>query len=417
MAVQQQANEVGLKRKRRSWRLIVGRVFFFVLPLLIIIVGASVLGVMIWKKPEIEKAVTEIKAVPVLVANPLQEEFSLNVFTQGEVRPRIEIDVVPQVGGKIEYISKNFLEGGAFIKNEVLIRIETADYHLRVVQAEATVAQAQQGLLREQAEAQIAARDWQELGSGDASALTLRKPQMAQAEASLAAANASLADAKLQLARTEIRAPFAGRVRSKAADVGQFVTPGARLARIFSTEVVDVRLPFTDAELAKLDLPLAFVESDNNPGPEVKLSAIVAGKPRSWQGRITRTDSAIDPTTRLMFAFVEVLEPYGAGSDNGMPLVVGLFVKAEVDGQVLHDAMSIPRSALRGNNNVFLADGDELRIVSVEVALSDRDKAIITAGLSVDDKVITSPVRGAHDGMIIATVSRNDAVEITASGE
>ncbi|MCF6292503.1 MAG: efflux RND transporter periplasmic adaptor subunit [Robiginitomaculum sp.] len=417
MTVQQQANEVGIKRKPKDKKLIVGRVIFFLLPLIILVMGIVVLVIMSALKPELEKTVTEIKAVPVLVTSPSQEEVRLNVFTQGEVSPRVEIDVVPQVGGKIEYISKNFLEGGAFSKNEVLIRIETADYDLRVVQAEATVAQAKQGLLREQAEAQIAARDWEELGSGEASALTLRKPQMAQAEASLAAANASLADAKLQLARTAIRAPFAGRVRSKAADVGQFVTPGARLARIFSTEVVDVRLPFSDAELAKLNLPMAFVESENNRGPEVKLSAIVAGKPRTWQGRITRTDSAIDPTTRLMFAFVEVLEPYGAGADDGMPLVVGLFVQAEVEGQVLPDAMLIPRSALRGNNDVFLADGDELRIVSVEVASSNRNNAIITSGLSIDDKVITSPVRGAHDGMIIATVARNDVLEITASGE
>jgi len=417
MSMQQQGSEIGMERKPKDKKLIVGRVIFFLLPLVILVMGIVVLVIMSALKPELEKTVTKIKAVPVLVVNPSQEEVRLNVFTQGEVSPRVEIDVVPQVGGKIEYISKNFLEGGAFSKNEVLIRIETADYDLRVVQAEATVAQAKQGLLREQAEAQIAARDWEELGSGDASALTLRKPQMAQAEASLAAANASLADAKLQLGRTAIRAPFAGRVRSKAADVGQYVTPGARLARIFSTEVVDVRLPFTDAELAKLNLPLAFVEHENHRGPEVKLSAIVAGKPRVWHGRVTRTDSAIDATTRLMFAFVEVLDPYGSGADGEMPLVVGLFVQAEVEGQVLPGAMLIPRSALRGNNDVFLADGDELRIVSVEVASSDRNNAIITSGLSVDDKVITSPVRGAHDGMIIETVSRINAAKTTVVGE
>ncbi len=400
-------------RKKRT----IGRVIFFFMPVIILLAGVGGFVALGLKSPKAEKEDNEIKAVPVLVTSPSSEQVNLRVLTQGEVKARTEIDVVPQVGGKIEYISRSFLEGGIFKKGEVLIRIESADYDLRVVQAEATVAQAQQGLLREEAEAQIAARDWEELGEGKASALTLRVPQLAQAKASLAAANASLADAKLQLGRTYIRAPFAGRVRTKGADVGQYVTPGARLGRIFSTDVVDVRLPLTDAELAKLDLPLAFVEDKNNPGPQVKLSAVVAGKPRVWDGRITRTDSAIDATTRVLFAFVEVKEPYGKGSDDGMPLVVGLFVQADVQGRSLPNALVIPRQALRGNDKVYLADDESLHIATVQIASSDRQNAIVTSGLSVDDKIITSPVRGATEGMKIETVSRSAAADPQSTGE
>jgi len=399
------SNPAGIPVKKSKARLI-GRIIFFFLPLLILVAG--IIGFMLLglKSPVAEKEEDNIKSVAVLVEKPSLAPVHLRVLTQGEVQARIEIDLVPQVGGKIEYISPSFLQGGIFKKGEVLIRIETADFDLRVVQADAVVAQAQQVLIREEAEAQIAARDWEELGEGEASALTLRQPQLAQAKASLAAANASLADAKLQLGRTSIRAPFAGRVRTKAADVGQFVTPGARLGSIFSTDVVDVRLPLTDVELAKLDLPLAFVEDENNPGPDVKLSAVVAGKPRVWTGRITRTDSAIDRTTRVLFAFVEVQEPYGKGADNGMPLIVGLFVQAEVQGRSLPDAMTISRSALRGNDVVYLAKDDALEIVTVEVASSDRNSAIITSGLSVTDNVITSPVRGASDGMVVQIITR-----------
>jgi len=387
------------------WRT-VGRVIFFFAPVFILLVGIGGFAALSMLKPNPEKELQKTKAIPVLVTTPIVKPIRLQVLTQGEVQARTEIDVVPQVGGKIEYISKGFLEGGTFSNGEVLIRIEAADYDLRVVQAEATVAQAQQALVREQAEAAIASRDWDELGVGEASALTLRKPQLAQAQATLAAAQASLSDAKLQLARTSIYAPFSGRVRTKAADVGQYVTPGARLGRIFSTSVVDVRLPLTDVELTKLSLPLAFVATEENIGPRVELSATVLGKPRTWSGRITRTDSAIDPTTRVLFAFVEVQEPYGAGSDDGMPLLVGLFVQALVQGKDLPGALVIPRSALRGNNEVYLADGDKLRIIEVQVASSDRDVAIITAGLSKDAPVITSPVRGAVDGLAIEIVSR-----------
>ncbi len=396
-------------QKARGRGRAIGRALFFFLPAFILffgIAGFIALGLL---KPDPKKDLQTTKAVPVLATVPIAKPTRLEVLTQGEVQARTEIDIVPQVGGKIEYISKGFLEGGTFVRDEILIQIEKADYELRVVQAEATVAQARQALVREQAEAAIARKDWDELGVGEASALTLRKPQLAQAEAALAAAKASLADANLQLMRTAIRAPFAGRVRTKNADVGQFVTPGARLGRIFSTSVVDVRLPLTDAELAKLSLPLAFAETEGNLGPEVELSAKVLGEDRIWRGRITRTDSAIDPATRVLFAFVEVQDPYGAGSDEGMPLLVGLFVQAKVHGKALPSALVIPRSALRGNNQVYLAKGDELSIVEVEVASSDRDVAIITNGLHEDDEVITSPVLGARDGLKIERVTRSVA--------
>lgn len=383
-----------------------GRIFGILLPFLVLAVGVGGFVLMGMNKKPGKREETPIAALPVLAEAPRSETMKLTVITQGEVSPRTEIDVVPQVGGKIDYISPNFVDGGFFHKGDLLIRVEQTDYKLGVVQAEAQVAQAQQVLEQEQAEAQLAAKDWEELGQGEASALTLRKPQLTKARAALAAAQAMLADAKLALKRTEIRAPFTGRVRSKAADYGQYVTPGARLGRIFSTSVVDVRVPLTDADLAKLGLPLAFTESKAHPGPDVTLSAIVGGKQRDWQGHITRTDSAIDPKTRQLYAFAEVNDPYGKGSDDGMPLAVGLFVQAKIEGREVDNALVIPRSALRGDNKVFLVKDDTLDIVTVNVASSDRNHAIVTAGLNLDDKVITSPVRGAASGMKIRTVTR-----------
>lgn len=382
-----------------------GKILYVLLPFIVLAVGIVGFIAMGGDKTE-KREEAPVTAMPVLTETPKSENMQLTVITQGEVSPRTEIELVPQVGGKIDYISPSFVDGGFFHKGDLLIRVEQTDYTLGVVQADAQVAQAQQVLEQEQAEANLAAQDWKELGRGEASALTLRKPQLAKARASLAAAKATLADARLALKRTEIRAPFTGRVRSKGADIGQYVTPGTRLGRIFSTGVVDVRVPLTDADLAKLGLPLAFTESKAHPGPDVTLSAIVGGEPRSWKGHITRTDSAIDPKTRQLYAFAEVKDPYGKGADNGMPLAVGLFVQAKIEGREVGNAMVIPRSALRGENKVFLAKDDTLDIVTVTVASSDRNAAIVTSGLNLDDKVITSPVRGAAPGMKIRTVTR-----------
>ena len=188
---------------------------------------------------------------------------------------------------------------------------------MAVIRAQAGVAQAEQALVREKAEGEIARQDWEELGSGDPSALTLRKPQLQQAQATLLAAKAELQQANLQLKRTAVQAPFDGRVITKNSDLGQFVAPGARLGRIFSTDIAEVRLALTDSDLAKLDLPLAYVADSRDTAPDVKLSAIIAGQNRVWQGKIMRTDSTYDTQTRAMYAIAEVVAPYSAGAAEG----------------------------------------------------------------------------------------------------
>jgi RND family efflux transporter MFP subunit len=373
---------------------------------LIIVVGAVIIGVVVGlvataEQPERAEVVARPTAVFVAEAEPAP--IQLTVRTQGEVTPLTEIDLVSQVSGRITYVNPNFVNGGFFEAGETLVRLEDADYRLAVTRASALVAQRRQQLIREQAEAELALEEWEALGEGEASALTLREPQMAEAQAQLAAAEASLAEARLNLSRTRISAPFEGRVRMKSADVGQFVGPGARLGRVFSTDRAEVRLPLTNAELATLGMPLAFQASEQGPGPAVMLTASVAGELRSWEGYVVRTDSAIDPQTRTMSAIVEVTDPYGtAAESSGAPLAIGLFVNAEIEGRTIDYAYALPRSALRGSSQVFVAQLDgTLSVRDVTVADSTADRVIITSGVTAGERVVVSPLRGAANGMLI----------------
>lgn len=351
--------------------------------------------------PERAEIVPRPAAVFVTEAEPT--EIQLTVNTQGEVRPFIQIDLVSQVSGRITFVNPNFVNGGFFEAGETLVQLEDADYRLAVTRASALVAQRRQQLIREEAEAELAREEWEALGDGQASALTLREPQMAEAQAQLAAAEASLAEARLNLSRTRISAPFAGRVRAKAADLGQFVGPGARLGQVFATDRVEINLPLTNAELATLNMPLAFQASESTPGPAVELSASLAGNLHTWEGRVVRTDSAIDPQTRTMSAIVEVADPYGAAAEAaGAPLAVGLFVNASIEGREIDYAYALPRSALRGASQVYVAERDgTLSIRQVSVANSSSERVVITSGVTAGDRVVVSPLRGAANGMLI----------------
>jgi len=344
------------------------------------------------KKPETKKEADTTMAV--LAAPARLENVQLMVSAQGEARPRTEIDLVPEVAGKVVYVSPNFIDGGIFKQGETLLRIEDADYKVAVIRAEAGVAQAEQALVREKAEGEIARQDWEELGSGDPSALTLRKPQLQQAQATLLAAKAELQQTNLQLKRTAVQAPFDGRVITKNSDLGQFVAPGARLGRIFSTDIAEVRLALTDNDLAKLDLPIAYVADSRDTAPDVKLSAIIAGQNRVWQGKIMRTDSTYDTQTRAMYAIAEVVAPYATGAAEGnFPLAPGLFVDAEIAGYQMNDVIVLPRGGLRPENKIYVVnDEGKATIRDAVVVDSDAQRAVLRSGVESGELVIVSPL-------------------------
>lgn len=386
------------------------KVLVVAVPLLIIagfIVGTKIF-ISLTTEPKEKKR--NFNTLAVIADYAKLEDVQLKVRTQGEARPQVEIDLVPEVGGKIVYVSPNFIEGGIFKKGETLLRIEDADFKVAVIRAEAGVAQAQQVLVREQAEGEIARKDYAELGRGEPSPLALREPQQAQARASLQAAQAELDAAKLNLSRTSVRAPFSGRVRTKASDIGQYVTPGSRLGLIFSTNVVEVRLPLSDSQLAKLDLPLAFVATDRASAPAVDLNALVAGKIRHWDGRIMRTDAAYDTSTRALFAIAEVFDPYGKGASvDGVPLAPGLFVDADIDGKAFESVITFPRDGLRPQDEVYIVDDQgKAEIRQVQVLDASPNRAVVTDGVSVGELVVLSPMERSRVEMTLKVLDVND---------
>jgi len=365
------------------------------------------------KQPDIKKRSRPVLAV--MASTAISDTVQLKVNVQGQSRPRTEIDLVPEVGGKIVSVSPKFISGGIFNKGDVLYRIDPSDYNVAVVRAESTVARAQQVLMREESEGAIAKLDWDDLGNGkEATALTLRQPQLLEARASLQSAQADLDNAKIRLRRTAVTAPFNGQVREKFADIGQYVNPGARLGRIFSTDIAEVRLALSDADIARINLPLAFVAESREAAPDVKLSATIGGQLREWNGKIMRTDAAYDPLTRSMFAIAEVLDPYGAGAaDGNFPLAPGLFVDASIAGKTIENVIIIPRDGLRPEDKVYTVNEEGIATSNdVIVVDTNPERAVLLNGIEPGALVIVSALEKAQISLTFRVLDINDPTKI-----
>ncbi|MCA8973738.1 MAG: efflux RND transporter periplasmic adaptor subunit [Planctomycetes bacterium] len=331
------------------------------------------------------------------------DDIRIDVHTQGTVEPFRSIDLAAQVGGRVVAVSPALRAGGFFAAGEVLVQIEATDYELAIVQHEAAVARAQLRLLQEKAEAEAAMRAWQELeGESPAEPLVTRQPQINEAEKALAAARALHARSVLDLQRTKILAPFAGRVRSAKVDVGQIVQPGSPIADIYGTDCAEVRLPLPASDAAFLDLPLHWRNATaGGTPPQVDLTAEFGGQPHSYRGEVLRTEGEVDRKTRQLVAIARVADPYAQSEQlDRPPLAVGTFVQATIHGRTFAAVAVIPRSALRGRDEVWVVDAEHrLHRRRIEVMHATTDLIYVQAGLTDGEVVCTTPLDAPVDGM------------------
>jgi RND family efflux transporter MFP subunit len=382
------------------------KILRIVLPLVIVVFALIAAVAMVSLKPDVETRPPDIKPPLVRVAEVELEDRQLSVKSQGTVSPRTESALVPEVSGRVIWVSPNFVSGGFFERGEVLLKIDSHDYEQAVIRSRADVANAKLRLAQEEAEFKVAHQEWDDLGKGEATPLTLREPQLENAKAALAATEANLVTAERNLERTQIRAPYVGRVRQKNVDVGQFVTIGAPVGSIYAIDYAEIRLPLPDNDLAFLDLPLVFRgQKTNEKGPKVILRATFAGETHEWEGRIVRTEGEIDAMSRMVHAVAQVTNPYGRGKDpDRPPLAAGLFVEAEIEGYRVEDVVVLPRAALRGESQVLVVDEENrLRFRDVDILRVTRQDIVVRSGLAHGERVCLSPLEAVTDGMKVRT--------------
>jgi RND family efflux transporter MFP subunit len=378
-------------------------------PVLVLVAGIVIVQVLVAAKPDPEKNEDETRLISLYVDEVKSEIVTISVKTQGEVRPKTEIDLIPQVSGRIVAMSENFNEGAEFAPDSMLMKIDDADYQVAVVRAEALVAEAQTALERELATAKIKEDEWaNDRQTQEPTRFALNLTQVAGAEANLRSARADLKKARLDLDRTEIRVPFYGRVRERNVGIGQYVSAGTKMGRVFSIDTVEVRLPLTDAQLVELNLPMGFMANDPEDAPGVNFRATLGNREYNWQGHIVRIDAAVDQSTRLIYATAEVADPYGLGATDGMPMAVGMFVGAEIEGVNEQSAYVMPRLALRNHDKVYVINAENrLEIRTVDVLSTSEEQVLVTSGVNPGEHVVTSTIPNAKDGMEVEPVFRS----------
>ena len=351
-------------------------------------------------QPDAEKTSEPEAAIAVKTEIVTKAQLAMHVESQGIVAPRTRTRIISEVSGLVLDVADAFVVGGTFKAGDMLLKLDPTDYEVALQRAKAKVISFKALMELENARSVQAEKEWGMTGrpTSEAPLLALRRPYLLEAEANLLQAKAEVRQAEIKLSKTIIRASYAGMVSEKLADIGQFVTMGTAIGETFAIDFVEIRLPLSEKDLTMMDGLSSQVELRKK---QITLTGTVDGTVTSWLATLARSEGVVDELNRSQYIVARVADPYGLDdSDRQVPLRVGTFVKASIQGKVLKDVFKVPRSALLEGSRIGLVDDQALlKIISVEVASTDDNHYYISEGLQDGHQIVTSALGTPIEGL------------------
>jgi multidrug efflux pump subunit AcrA (membrane-fusion protein) len=388
-------SEVALERKRR--------IFQTALTIVFLAGGGAICAWLVETRP-LPPRRASFARVPEVVVSPVVATFHQNpVVGYGTVRPRTQVNVVPQVSGKLVYAHPDLAQGKVIAKGELLFEIDPTVHEARVAQVEAEVRRLEAVLERQDQELAnletriSSAREMLAIEEKDYLAtkrlyevehvgtqrdvdlvyqkylrqkdvlaeLTSRRSMIPhlklETQAQLDATRARLKHATYDLEGTKILSPFTARVEAVHARASQVVTAFLSIATLTDMGAFEIPVGIDPRELRWLDeaiRPAALEENGGGSGPEVTVRWSLHGQQFTWKGYVTRFER-VDERTRTAQMVVEVrdvdmMATVDAGTGEvGPALSIGMFCSAELPAQPLDEAVLIPRHAIYENKWVY----------------------------------------------------------------
>ena len=366
------------------------------LPLIIIMSSIMMAFILTVTRPDEAKAEFEkfIPKVNTLLMKP--QDFSIFINSEGHMKSKREFPLLPEVSGEILYLSDYFDDNLIFDKGDTLIRIDSTNYSIARRNAKAKRDAARLENLQQKA---IQERSRTELGqynNSKVSDLAKKIPQLQSSNSSLDAAEANYYNAELNIEKTIILAPFKGRVKNNYVSKGMYVNPSMKLASIYSTEDMFVKLPLSidDTVLLGLSKRESSITAENN--ISIDLKALVASKEYDIEGKYFGISGSVDKMTQKIYLNVEI-------SNLSQDLIIddNLFVNAKIYGKKYKQVFLIPNEAIIENKFIYLVNNDKIYKREVKVLKKYKEYSVINKGLKSGDIACLTRLDYYIDGMEI----------------
>ena len=352
----------------------------FWLPVLVLFLGVGITMALLKNKPTARKKSNFQRGTLVTVIEAKLSNPQIEVRTHGRVQAAQKVVLSARIGGEVIWISPNLSEGSFFKKNELLLSIG------------------------------------------------------------------------IRQSQSSLKAPFDGVVQLKNVDLGQYVNPGTQLATLIGSDHAEVVIDLPMSRLEWLPKQLPNELPANSKGKVAKQSTItnqyqlpaeisLAGisSASAWPAVVKRQLLELTPRGMMVQLIAEVKDPFQLKIaleqnekeilGNGavikkietfkkeipekeeffkIPLFIGSFVDVKIPGRQLTDVVQIPAKALRDRDTVWVVVNKQLQIRNVKIAHIDLDNVYISGGVTIGEKIVISPIKGASKGLKVRIAGDNE---------
>ncbi len=373
-----------------------------VLPIVLLAVGGWYGWYLYKHRPGATRVQPPTQARLVDVVTVERSDHPVIVRVMGTVVPARQVELKPQVSGKIISMNEHLIPGGVFGAGDMLLQIEPSDYELAVKQRQSELATAQSNLKLEQGNQAVALQEFELLGKNVTEKdkeLVLRQPQLLAVQSALEAAEARLEQAELDLQRTRMTAPFNALVQNKYIDVGTMVSPTTPVVSLIGTDEYWVEAAVPVDELKWLTIP----RRENEAGSTVHIYNPSAWGEQAWrEGQVLRLSGELETHGRMAQVLISIQDPLALQEDHARQpaLLIGSYVRAEIQGQSIASVIKLDRQWLRDGDRVWVVTEEgTLAIRKVKVAYRAQDYVLVTNGLEARERVIITDIAAAVEGL------------------
>ena len=344
------------------------------------------------------------KAPEIGVVKVVQRDTLITQDFVGQTRGSTDIPIRARVEGFLE--SRNFIEGRAVEKDQLLYTIDARPFLAKVVEAEGRLAESRTMLAKARADlarikplAEMKAVSQQDLDGA-----------IAQRDAALGSVQASEAQldlANIQLGYADIHSPIDGLIGISQAEVGEFVgsPPNPVVLNYVSlTNPIRVRFSINERDFLRLSREISVRRQqgekppqDSDAATEVKL-ILADGSIHPQLGRVVATDASINPQTGTFTLEADFANPDAI-------VLAGQFARVRIAIENLRDALLIPQRAVSEIQGIFrafvvAADGT-VTLTALELGPQVGRMMVVESGLKAGDQVAIEGLLSLKSGATV----------------
>ena len=386
------------------------KILKIVLPLLVVVSAVVAAWMLIVFGPTVPKASREVKPTFVEVLTARVRDERVVIAAYGTVQEHQRLIVQPEVSGRVVKLNPRLVIGETLGKGTTLLQIDPRDYRVAVDEQQAVLAKAEFDLKLELGNQAVAKREWTLLNpsTDEVNALSrqlaLRRPHLKEKRIAFAAAKSRLRKAQWDLQRTVLRAPFNALVLSESVEKGQLINTQSSVATLVGTDEfrVQVSVPIQQLEW------IAFSGPGRPQGAPVRvIRELGNGESVVRHGTVVELLGDVTKNGRMAKVLVSIPDPLELQkpAKARRPLLLGEYVRVEIEGPELHDVIVLPRETIREGTRVWVKNAEnQLEVRPVEVVLSRKETVLISQGLRDGEEIITSQVPAAIPGLLLQTL-------------